>query len=115
MSDGELLYKSSLDLAAMVRSGELSARELTEIALARIDDLNPQLNAFIMTDAERALATADEIKPGDERPFAGVPTAIKDIGAMLEATRSPAAPGFSATSRRRSIRRPFAASKTPGS
>jgi amidase len=36
-----------------------------------------------MTDAELALQAADAVKPGDQRPFAGVPTAIKDIGAML--------------------------------
>src|SRR5262249_44281101 len=36
------------------------------------------LNAFVQIDAERALATAAEIAPGDPRPFAGVPIAIKN-------------------------------------
>jgi amidase len=84
MADAEILFKPALELASMVRSGEVSARELTELAYERIDTLDPQLNAFILTDSDRAFATADAIKPGDERPFAGVPTAIKDIGAMLK-------------------------------
>ena len=55
MIDADLLFKSGLELAEGVRAGEYSARELTELALARIDELNPGLNAFIMTDADRAL------------------------------------------------------------
>lgn len=84
MADGELLFKPALELAEGVRTGDFTARELTELALARIEELDPTLNAFIMSDPERALAAADAIGPGDERPFAGVPTAIKDIGTMLE-------------------------------
>lgn len=67
----------------MVRAGEISARELTEASLSAIESLDPKLGAFVCVDAERALAQADKIKPGDERPFAGVPTAIKDIGPFL--------------------------------
>src|ERR687888_2432057 len=39
--------------------------------------MDDRLNAFVEVDGERALAAADEIQPGDERPFAGVPIAIK--------------------------------------
>jgi amidase len=49
-----------------------------QISLERIEELTPALNAFVQVDAERALASAAEIGPGDERPFAGVPTAIKN-------------------------------------
>jgi amidase len=76
--DGELMFRSALELAEMVRSGEISARELVEISLERIEELNPALNAFAQVDAERALASADAIGPGDARPFAGVPVAIKN-------------------------------------
>ncbi|MBX5469273.1 MAG: amidase, partial [Thermoleophilaceae bacterium] len=62
--------------------GELRARELVEEALRRIDELDGRLNAFTVVDAERALAAADAVRPGDERPFAGVPTAIKDLAAL---------------------------------
>ena len=78
MPDSDLMFRSATELAGMVRAGELSARELTEISLERIEELNPQLNAFVQVDGERALATADGIGPGDERPFAGVPIAIKN-------------------------------------
>ncbi|MGB1582181.1 MAG: amidase [Solirubrobacterales bacterium] len=84
MPDSQLLTSPALELAALVRSGEVSASELTELALTEIEEQNPTLGAFIMTDAERALEAAAKIEPGDQRPFAGVPTAIKDIGAMLE-------------------------------
>jgi amidase len=76
--DSDLMFRPASELAGMVRSGEVSSRELVEISLARIEELNPQLNAFVQVDAERALATAAEIGPGDERPFAGVPIAIKN-------------------------------------
>jgi amidase len=78
VTDSDLMFRPATELAAMVRSGEISARELVETSLARIDELNPQLNAFVEIDGERALATAEKIGPGDERPFAGVPIAIKN-------------------------------------
>ncbi|MDX6570526.1 MAG: amidase, partial [Gaiellales bacterium] len=78
MPASELMFRSATELAAMVRAGEISSRELVELSLARIEELNPELNAFVEIDAERALATAEAIAPGDERPFAGVPTAIKN-------------------------------------
>ncbi len=78
MSDSDLMFAPATELAAMVRSGEVSARELVEVSLTRIEELNPRLNAFVEIDGERALATAERIGPGDERPFAGVPIAIKN-------------------------------------
>jgi amidase len=78
MSGSDLMFRSATELAALVRSGEISSRELVETSLERIEELNPALNAFVDVDAERALAAADAVRPGDERPFAGVPTAIKN-------------------------------------
>jgi amidase len=78
MSEDDLLFRPALELAGMVRGGEVSARALVRLSLERIEELNPALNAFVQVDAERALATADAIRPGDPRPFAGVPTAIKN-------------------------------------
>jgi amidase len=78
MSDEDLMFRSASELAGMVRAGELSARELVQCSLDRIEELNPRLNAFVQVDAERALAAAEEARPGDERPFAGVPIAIKN-------------------------------------
>jgi len=74
----DLMFRPVTELAALVRSGEISARELVQASLDRIDELNPRLNAFVDVDHEGALAAADGIGAGDERPFAGVPIAIKN-------------------------------------
>jgi amidase len=74
----DLLTRPVGELAALVRTGEISARELVAASLERIEALDGQVNAFVHVAAERALAEADTIAPGDERPFAGVPIAIKD-------------------------------------
>jgi amidase len=78
----DLLFRPVTELAALVRSGELSARELVQASLDRIEALDPQLNAFVDVFAEEALAEADGIGPGDPRPFAGVPIAIKNNRAV---------------------------------
>ena len=87
MPDPELLYKPASELADLVRLGEFSARELTELALDRIEADEQGLNAFTVVDREGALATADAIGPRDERPFAGVPIAIKDLSAATAGLR----------------------------
>jgi amidase len=74
----DLLFRPASELAALVRAGELTARELVSASLERIEALNGQVNAFTHVDADGALAAADAIAAGDERPFAGVPIAIKD-------------------------------------
>ncbi|MGI8712802.1 MAG: amidase [Solirubrobacteraceae bacterium] len=78
----ELMRLSAGRLAALVRSGELSARELVTESLQRIAALQPQINAFTFVADESALAAADAIGAGDPRPFAGVPIAIKDNRAV---------------------------------
>ncbi|MFI4993873.1 MAG: amidase [Solirubrobacterales bacterium] len=82
MPDSDLMFRGASELAGMVRAGELSSRELVEVSLERIEELNPQLNAFVEVDAERALAAADQVSSADERPFAGVPIAIKNNRAV---------------------------------
>ena len=67
--------------AELVRSGEVSPKELVEAAIARIEALNPQLDAVIRPrfDAARAEA-AGELADG---PFRGVPFLLKDLGAHV--------------------------------
>jgi amidase len=72
------MFAPVTELAALVRGGELSARELVDTSLERIDALQPVVNAFVDVDHEGARAAADAIAPGDERPFAGVPIAVKN-------------------------------------
>ena len=78
-ASADLLSRPLPELAELVRAGEVSSRELVEASLGRIEALDPQVNAFTTLDAERALATADAIGPGDDRPYAGVPIATKDL------------------------------------
>jgi aspartyl-tRNA(Asn)/glutamyl-tRNA(Gln) amidotransferase subunit A len=71
------------ELAQQVRSKQTSARELTQAALDRIAAVNPQINAFVAVDAERALSEAaaldEAIANGhDPGPLAGVPLGVKD-------------------------------------
>ncbi len=74
----ELLLQSATELAGLIRTGELSSLELVEASLRRIDELEPTINAFTHVAHDSALAVAREIGPGDPRPFAGVPIAVKD-------------------------------------
>jgi amidase len=82
VTDSDLMFAGAGELAAMVRAGEISSRELVQTSLERIEELNPMLNAFVQVDEQGALATADRIGPGDTRPFAGVPIAIKNNRAV---------------------------------
>jgi aspartyl-tRNA(Asn)/glutamyl-tRNA(Gln) amidotransferase subunit A len=75
---------SLLQLGHLLQRKSLSPVELAEQCLARIEKLNPQLNAFITVTADSALAQArqaeQEIRQGDYRgPLHGVPVAVKDI------------------------------------
>jgi amidase len=67
--------------AELVRSGEASPVELVDAAIARVEALNPQLNAVIhpLFDEGRA-AAAGELPEG---PFRGVPFLLKDLGAAF--------------------------------
>jgi amidase len=79
MNDADVLRMSAVEQARLVRAGELSARELVEASLRRIERLNPQLNAFVAVCGERALTEADAVQPGDPRSLCGVPLGIKDL------------------------------------
>ena len=76
--------ESLADLAGRVRSKEVSARELTSHALGRIEALNPQVNAFVAVDGDRALAEAAAIdervaRGEDPGPLTGIPIGVKDL------------------------------------
>jgi aspartyl-tRNA(Asn)/glutamyl-tRNA(Gln) amidotransferase subunit A len=76
--------ESLAGLAEQVATGKVSSRELVQHALDRIDALNPQLNAFVAVDGERALETAraidDRIARGEQvGDLAGIPIGVKDL------------------------------------
>ena len=78
------LEHSAVGQAELVRRGEISARELVQASLERIERLNPTLNALVSICAERALDEADDIVPGDPRLLCGVPIAVKDLLSATE-------------------------------
>src|SRR3954452_20078859 len=78
----DLMFRPVDELAGMVHSGELSARDLVQASVDAIEAHNPELNAFVDVFAEDALAEAEGIGADDPRPFAGVPIAIKNNRAI---------------------------------
>ncbi len=77
------LDASIADLSAQLRAGDLTARQLAEESLARIEARDGAVAAFLRTTPDRALAAADAadsaIKAGTASSLAGVPMAIKDV------------------------------------
>lgn len=78
------MSQTAAEIAAAVRSGERSARDVVEEHLRSIDERNAEINAFIRVTADEALASADEIdarvaKGEDPGPLCGVPVAVKDV------------------------------------
>lgn len=83
MLDAEILFRPAGDLAGLVRRGDVSARELVETSVRRIEALDGELGAFVDIDGERAIEEAAGVGVDDPRPFAGVPIAIKNNRAVL--------------------------------
>jgi aspartyl-tRNA(Asn)/glutamyl-tRNA(Gln) amidotransferase subunit A len=80
----ELWFKPAYELAAAIRSRQLSPVELMEASLQRIEQVNPVLNAFIAMRPEEALAdaraTADRVASGEDvGPLAGLPFGVKEL------------------------------------
>jgi len=73
----DLRYRTIQELAALVRGGDATPGELVSAALERVERLDPTLNAFVEIDGERALAEAEALSMSDDRPYAGVPIAVK--------------------------------------
>jgi len=67
----------ALGLAELVRSKQISPAELGQEAIARIERINPRLNAVILRLYDQAMHTAS--KPLPEGPFRGVPFLVKDL------------------------------------
>ena len=80
----DLCTTPAVDLARMIRSRELSAAELLAAVLARIESVNPAVNAIVTLAPEQAAATAAELDSlaarGEFRgPLHGLPIAVKDL------------------------------------
>ena len=73
----EYRSRDAVGLAALVRSGEVTAREVLEAAVAEIERLDPALNAVVMRNYEKAREDADAVDR--DAPLAGVPFPAKDV------------------------------------
>ncbi len=82
MSDGtgDHSWMDAHDQAALVASGQASPLELVEAAIARIERLDPELNAVIHPRFDKARAEAAGVLP--DGPFRGVPMVVKDLSLM---------------------------------
>ena len=94
----DILHASIAQMAAQIRKGKISPVELIEATFEKIDQCEPQLNAFITLFREESLQSAKqaevEIRNGkDLGPLHGIPIALKDI-IYVEGTRSTAGSNF---------------------
>ena len=87
MNETDVCFMSAADLVASYQAKTLSPVEVTRAVLARIDRLNPVLNAFVLVDGDGALASARAAEKAyasaSAGPLAGVPISIKDLTETL--------------------------------
>jgi amidase len=75
-------YRSAGELAAALAARQVSSRELVDDAIARIERLDPKINAVVVRDFARARTAADAadaaLARGERRPLLGVPMTVKE-------------------------------------
>jgi Asp-tRNA(Asn)/Glu-tRNA(Gln) amidotransferase A subunit family amidase len=84
MIDLDLCFMSATGLARRIANGEVSPVEVVKNALARLDETEPALNAFVFRDDEAALLAARRAEEqvfagGTLPPLLGVPCSVKDL------------------------------------
>jgi len=77
-----LAYRSATELVGMLAKRQISARELLDAAISRVEALDPKINAVVVRDFERARAAADiadaALTKGERRPLFGLPMTVKE-------------------------------------
>src|SRR5271155_1308497 len=75
-------YRTATDLVAALAASQISARDLLDAAIARIEALDPKINAVVVRDFDRARAAADAadaaLARGERRPLLGLPMTVKE-------------------------------------
>jgi amidase len=75
-------YRTAGDLIKALAARQVSSRELVDGAIARIEALDPQINAVVVRDFDRARAAADAadaaLAKGERRPLLGLPMTVKE-------------------------------------
>jgi Amidase len=98
----DTLFQSTTGIAAQLRAGQLSARELAELVLDRVDAVNPAVNAVVEAHREAALRAADDAdhaltRGGPTGSLHGVPMTIKEsfqVAGMRSTWGNPAFAGY---------------------
>src|SRR5688572_14548098 len=76
-------FSTVREIAAQVRARKVSAREMAQLFLSRIEKHDPRVHSYLYVDREGALKGADEVdarvKGGEDLLLAGVPVGIKDV------------------------------------
>jgi amidase len=79
---GGLAYRSAGELVKMLADRKISSIELVDAAIARIEALDPKINAVVVRDFERAHAAAkaadDALAKGEKKPLLGLPMTVKE-------------------------------------
>ena len=80
----QLAFANLVDVAELVKTRQVSPVELTEMMLARVEEISPKLNAYVTITADLAMAQAKaaeaEIMTGRYRgPLHGIPIGLKDL------------------------------------
>src|SRR5688572_4223174 len=85
----EVLALDATGQAERIAAGDVTAAELLEASLARIDEVNPALNAVVVPLADKARRAVAAGLPDADRdaPFRGVPTLVKDLVATTAGDR----------------------------
>ncbi len=99
----EIWQRDASEIADAVRGGELSACDVLDVHLERIERLDPELNTVCYLDVDAARARAEEVdaevgRGGDPGLLAGVPMGVKEL-CSVAACAAPAP--CSSVSRRR--------------
>jgi amidase len=75
-------YRDATDLLEALAARQISARELLDAAIARIEALDPKVNAVVVRDFDRARVAADvadaALGRGERRPLLGLPMTVKE-------------------------------------
>jgi len=79
---GGMAYRTAGEIAAALADRKISARELLDAAISRIEALDPEINAVVVRDFDRARAAADAadaaLARGEQRPLLGLPMTVKE-------------------------------------
>ena len=77
-----LEYRTAGELATALANRKISARELLDAVISRIEQLDPKINAVVVRDFDRARAAADAadaaLARGERRPLLGLPMTVKE-------------------------------------